>query len=166
MLKRLKTELHANTSSVDTNLGGGDHGYLGLILTDVEYARITPTPQPFVPLNFPGPLVIDPTHTALQQVQAWETHNEAIKLYRECKNVEKALLRHIQIAVEEKFIEFMVDDDTGLIEDDVPTVLEYLFTTYRKVTTKEVKEKEHECLNMSFNPANPMITIFCPIEQL
>ena len=37
---------------------------------------------------------------------------------------------------------------------------------YRKVTAKEVKEKEHECLNISFNPADPMITIFCPIKQL
>ena len=60
----------------------------------------------------------------------------------------------------------MVDDDTCLIEEDVPTVLEYLFTMYEKVTAKEVKEKEHECLNISFNPADPMITIFCPIEQL
>ena len=159
-LKRLKTELRANASSVDTDLGGGDHGYLGLVLTDVEYARIMPTPQPFVPLNFPGLLVIHSAHIAMQQVQARETHNEVITLYRECKNLEKALLRHIQTAVEEKFVEFMVDNDTGIIEEDVPTVLEYLFTTYGKVTAEEVKKKEHECLNISFNPANPMITIF------
>ena len=67
-LKRLKTELRANVSSIDTDLGGGDHGYLGLVLTDVEYARITPTPQPFVPLNFSGPLVMNPAHTGMQQV--------------------------------------------------------------------------------------------------
>ena len=95
-----------------------------------------------------------------------ETHNEVITLYRKCKNVEKALLHHIQTAVEGNPIDFMVNDDTSLIEEDVPTVLEYLFTTYEKVTAKEVKEKEHECLNISFNPADPMITIFCPIEQL
>ena len=67
-LKRLKIELRANASSVDTDLGGGDHGYPGLVLTDVEYARITTTPQPFVPLNFPGPLVINPVHTVIRQV--------------------------------------------------------------------------------------------------
>ena len=33
-LKRLQTELRANASSVETDLGGGDHGYLGLVLTD------------------------------------------------------------------------------------------------------------------------------------
>ena len=42
-LKRLKNELRANASSVDRDLGGGDHGYLGLVLSDEEYARVAPT---------------------------------------------------------------------------------------------------------------------------
>ena len=67
-LKRLKTELRAKTSSIDINLDVGDHGYLGLILTDVAYARITATSQSFISPNFPGPLVIAPTLTALQQI--------------------------------------------------------------------------------------------------
>ena len=44
-LKRLKTEVRANASSVDTDLGGGDHGYFGLVLSDAEYARISPHPE-------------------------------------------------------------------------------------------------------------------------
>ena len=87
-LKRLKTELRANASGVDTDLGGGDHGYLGLVLRGVKYAHITPT-NSFIPRNFPGLLVIDPAQTAAQQVQALDTHNEAIALFRECKNTKK-----------------------------------------------------------------------------
>ena len=165
-LKRLKTELRANASSVDTDLGGGDHGYLGLVLSDVEYARIQPTPAAFVAPNFPGALVIDPASSAVQAVQARESHAEDIALYRECKNVEKALLRHIQTAIENKYIEYMVDDDTGLIEEDIPTVLDYLSTTYGKVTSVEIKEQENEVLNINFSPADPLITLFRPIEQL
>ena len=67
-LKCLKTELRVNGSSVDTDLGGGDHGYLGLILTNVEYARIILTPTPFVAPNFPGVLTIDPAATAIEVV--------------------------------------------------------------------------------------------------
>ena len=40
IIKRLKLELQANGSSVETDLGGGHHGYLGLICTDEEYATI------------------------------------------------------------------------------------------------------------------------------
>ena len=35
-LKWLKTKLRANSSSVEIDIGGGDHGYLGLLLTDIE----------------------------------------------------------------------------------------------------------------------------------
>ena len=41
--KRLKLELQANASSVETNLGGGNHSYLGLVLTDTKYTTIPHT---------------------------------------------------------------------------------------------------------------------------
>ena len=43
-LKRLKQELRANASSVETDLGGGDHGYLGLVLTEQEYQAVSNDP--------------------------------------------------------------------------------------------------------------------------
>ena len=42
-LKRLKLELQSNASSVETNLEGGNHSYLGLILIDEEYTLIPRT---------------------------------------------------------------------------------------------------------------------------
>ena len=86
--------------------------------------------------------------------------------YRECKNIETSLLRHIQTAVGEKQIEFMVDDDKDLIEDDAPEVLDHFFTAFGNVTAEEVKKLENSCQNISHNPANRMITIFHPIKQL
>ena len=46
-----------------------------------------------------------------------------MRLYRECKIVERALLRHTQNALEIKYIEPLLIEDMGLIEDDLPTVL-------------------------------------------
>ena len=95
-LKRIKTELRANASSVDCDLGGGDHGYLGLVLTNAEYLNVPGVHgTQFVPPVYPGPLVIPPTANAVQAVQAQETHKEQISAYRECNNVEKALLKHL-----------------------------------------------------------------------
>ena len=58
-LKRLKNELRTNASSVDTDLGGGDHGYLRLVLTDAEYARVAPKNSIYCPrfsrhINYPS----------------------------------------------------------------------------------------------------------------
>ena len=62
----------------------------------------------------------------------------------ECKNVEKALMRHIQDAIEEKYLESLVDEYTNLISGDIPIVLEYLFYNYSKVRSDEVAQKEAE----------------------
>ena len=164
-LKRLKNELRANASSIDSDLGGGDHGYLGLILTDEEYARICPE-TPFIPPQFPGQLSIPRGTDTIDAINLREAHKRDMHLYRECKDVERALLKHITVAVEPKYIDFLKNEHTDLIEDDIPTVLEYLFSNYGRVPTRQVKEKEQDVLNTPFVPSDPMITIFRPIEQL
>ena len=93
-IKRLKLELQANASSVEIDLGGGNHSYLGLILTDTEYALI-PNTQPFVAPNYPPLLLIPATSTQIQALELKEQHEERKKLYLEYKNIEKALLRNI-----------------------------------------------------------------------
>ena len=42
-LKTLKDQLKANAASVPTTLGGGNHGFLGLILSPATYATISLT---------------------------------------------------------------------------------------------------------------------------
>ena len=71
-LKRLKQELRANTSSVKSDLGGGDHGYLGLVLTNAEYATITATP--FVPPTYPATLKITTGTDQVKALNLWEIH--------------------------------------------------------------------------------------------
>ena len=100
---------------------------------DVEYARILPTPTPFQAPNFPLALTIDVLEIAVQAVEAQKTYDEQIRMYREHKNVKKFLLRYIHTVLDDKYIEHLVDYDTGLIEDNIPTVLNSLFTNYRKV---------------------------------
>ena len=75
-------------------------------------------------------------------------------------------LRHIQGALKEKYVDHLIAEVTGLIEQDITTVLEYLIRNYGKVQSDEVKQMEVEVLNISFNPANPMVTLFYHVEQL
>ena len=70
-LHHLKNELKANASSVPTTLGGGNRGYLGMILTPAKYRRITPT-NPFARPPNPGVLVPNLVGTA-NKYQAQKT---------------------------------------------------------------------------------------------
>ena len=87
-LKRLNTELRANASSIDSDLGGGDHGYLGLVLTAPEYTAVYPTA--FTAPNFLARLTLPATATAVDATIAREERQDQIREYRECTEVEKA----------------------------------------------------------------------------
>ena len=61
-LKTLKDQLKANATSVTSDLGGGNHGHLGLVLDTLEYNNVSPVPYDR-PLH-PGNLTILPgTHS-------------------------------------------------------------------------------------------------------
>ena len=135
------------------------------MLTDAEYATINNT-QPFVAPAYPGPLAIPSTATAIEALQLRDQHAEEKRLFLECKNVEKALQRHVQDSMEEKYTASLVDEFTNLITDDIPTVLEYLFYNYGKVSSEEVSEKEAEIMAITWNPSDPIILITRPLEQL
>ena len=84
-LKRLKQELWENTSSVESDLGRGDHRYLGLVLTDAEYATVTATP--FVPPTYPATLTIPMGTDQVQALNLWQINKYAKHAYYECQNV-------------------------------------------------------------------------------
>ena len=67
---------------------------------------------------------------------------------------------------EEKYTAALVDEFTNLITDNIPTVLEYLFYNYGKVSSEEVSEKEAEIMAITWNPSDPIILITRPLEQL
>ena len=70
-----------------------------------------------------------------------EQYHQTKRVYYECKNIEKALLHHIQDSIEDCYLETMVNEDTALLPKDMLTVLQYLFDNYWVVPTDEVREK-------------------------
>ena len=80
--------------------------------------------------------------------------------------MEKAVLRHIQDAVEDKYIESLVDEYTNLLIGDVPLILDYLFYNYGKVRSEEVTQKDNEVMTMTWQPTDPIVLLTRPIEQL
>ena len=94
-----KNELCANTISVSSNLGGGNHGYLGLILDNVEYQYVSGGVEFNVPLYLSF-INVGAIASAVEAVHLREQHHELVRKYIDCHNIEKALLCHIQQALD------------------------------------------------------------------
>lgn len=100
------------------------------------------------------------------QHKSWHSKGEAKHKYYKCQNVKKALQQHIQDAIEDKYLEHLINKETQLIHKDIPDILDYLMDNYGCVCSEEVKEQEEEICKMSFHTADPMITLFGPVKKL
>ena len=67
---------------------------------------------------------------------------ERRRLNLECKNLKKALLHYIQDAIEEKYIATLIDEYTNPLNNNVVSVIQYLFYNYRNIRSKEVWKKK------------------------
>ena len=72
----------------------------------------------------------------------------------------------MQDAIEEKYLESLVDEHTNLLTGDVPEILKYLFYNYGKVRSEEVAQKEAEVMSMTWQPTDPMVLLTRPLEHL
>ena len=70
VLKKIKNEIKCNAASVYSELGGGDHGHLGLVCTDPEYAHVSQVP--YVRATMPAPLNILAGTTAHESLRLRE----------------------------------------------------------------------------------------------
>ena len=75
-------------------------------------------------------------------------------------------MRYIQDAIEEKYLESLVDEYTNLISGDIPAVLEYLFRNYSKVRSDKVSQKESEVISLTWQPSDLIVLLTRPLEQL
>ena len=81
-LKRNEKLLIENASSIQSTLGGGNHGYLGLILKPAKYQTVTG--QQFNPHPNPGALPVIPAGATQHQIlSANAQHKESLRIWRE-----------------------------------------------------------------------------------
>ena len=87
-----EAELKANARSVYSDLGGGRHGHLFLVLTPEQFNSTSSTP--FVRPEHPGSLNLPPNATQAIIRELKDISNEKLRLFKEVNAVE-ATLKHI-----------------------------------------------------------------------
>ena len=120
----------------------------------------------FIAPVYPPALNTGATATAVEFVHILEQRHELARKCKECYNIEKALLCHVQQVLDGIYIKTFIDYDTDFLSTDISVILEHLLTYHRKVSGEEVKLKEAKMLRTQFMPSDPFVTIWNPIEKL
>ena len=163
-LKELKNELKSNASSVTTDLGGGANGHLGLVLTPAEYNAVSATA--YNRPTHPGNLNIAAGTAQHEATRLRNEHKEAVRLFRETIDVEKALIKQVVAALEPKYLKSLRNANSNAITRPLHEVLDYLFTKYGVVNADTLMDIEDKVKTMEYSLSDPLIVMFNEIEEL
>ena len=163
-LKTIKDQLKANAGAVNSDLGGGEHGHLGLVLQPEEYARVSNTP--YVRPEHPGELNIPLGTPQHESHRLRAEHKEAFRIFRETTDVEKALRHQITAAIPREYLDALRNREANAITISIPDILDYLFLNYGTVEQEEVTREEQLVRNIKYAPPTPLVVLFNKIEDL
>ena len=139
-LKIIKDEIKANASSIHSDLGGGAHGHLGLVLDPVEYALISLVDyvRPLHP-----PLLNIPVGTTQHESNRLRDDNkESVRLFREMIALEKYLLKLLSQAIPAPYMKTFRSRTSNAINVSISTILQTLFQTYGLIPEEELLQEE------------------------
>jgi hypothetical protein len=109
--------LQANLRAIDTHLGAGTLGHLGLSISDASYAMISPTtdagPTLWTSPQAPGRAPANTDGTAAQVSAARHIWEEDVQTYRTCTSVQQALKKQIINVFEPMYLEILNDNMVG-----------------------------------------------------
>ena len=118
---KIRNEIKANTKAVYSNIGGGAHVHLGLLLTEVQYSLIYPTT--FVYPTHPGPLIIPDGTTDHAKSNIRIEHTEEVRLLCEVTGVKQDLFQQIVGTFESDYLADIRNRTTNYINNTVAGVI-------------------------------------------
>jgi hypothetical protein len=151
--------LPANARAIDTHLGGGDLGHLGIIVSVTAYTIVVPL-HPWANPTAPGrrPEAIAAGVPA-QISAARHLWGENVHTFRTNNTVEQALKKRIITVFEPMYLDILNDDMVGFAYISAREMLDHLFLTYGSITAVDL---EHHFENMcnAWDPQHPVETLF------
>ena len=162
-LETLNDKLKANVASIPTTLGGGNHGYLGLILLPAAYATITATQ--FVEPIYPGqhPNVPAGTSTANTSTIVCR-HTEDLRQWHEFKNVNTALKKQLLSTLDNIYFRALKDHHVGYMNQSIRSMLQHLFDNYGNITPLELEDNDTK-MRATWDPNSPFDCLIKEVED-
>lgn len=172
-IAKLLRQVKRNAQRVITTLGGGQLGYLALVISPTDYNSIPnsavfrrPTdPGTFNPLPL-GPILrgavpLSAADIATQKI----AFDEELRRYNECQAVETALRNQIIAAIEPEYVQPIRNIHTDMINDTIPMIFGFLRDTYGNLSPSQLKARERVIDDMIYNPSLTIDSVFNKIQD-
>jgi hypothetical protein len=164
----IRKSLQSNSRAIDTHLGGGTLGHLGLIVSDASYAMIAPAtdagPTLWISPQAPGRAPSNTDGTAAQISAARHIWEEDIQTYPTYTSVQQDLKKQIISVFEPIYLDVLNDNMVGFANISARDILDHLFSTYGSITAVDL-EINFEHMRRAWDPQQPVESLFKHIQD-
>ena len=144
-------------------MGGGNHGYLSLILSPAAYTTIAA--NQFIEPVYPGQHPNVPAGTnAANTSTIVRRHTEDLRQWHEFKNINTALKNQLLSALDDIYVHTLKDRHVGYMNQSIRTILTHLFDNYGNITPLKVKDNDTK-MRATWDPNSPFDCLIKQIED-
>ena len=162
-IQKLKKEIYANAVSIYSELGGGDHGHLALLLTLDAYHTLTR--KTYNVPEHPGALAVHArTADAATITENNRQHAALLASHTLHRLVSNALKKQLIQAVEHRYLALLEDPEFGFSDVSCRAILIHLIETYGKITIDDVTNNRDSLL-APWNPDDPIEDLWLRIHE-
>jgi hypothetical protein len=162
-LTKLKKEIYANAVGTTSELGGGQNGYLGMVMPHVEYMA-EPNTEAFVKPNKPVAPIPNSIKTTEEVLYDREMYKEALAEYKQHRAMGIELKEQLITAIEYRYLKPLEVGKTGLASVTISDMLAYLTDTYDEITLEDITTNM-EKLGAPWNPEEPILDLWERIKE-
>ena len=163
--QQLKQELYANAMSQNSPNGGGQHGYLGLVLPPNEYIIISNGNVPYItPVAPPINPVIPPDATSVIINEANRQNRYHQKLYDKNNDMSKALVRLIVDAVEPVYLNRLKHKTFGYANVTPLKMITHLQEQFSEITDVDMAANVAR-MEKAWDITIPLEAIFTQLDE-
>ena len=164
-LQHLRSQLSANAASIDSTLGNGQLGLLGLTITAAKYLLLSNGEA----WTLPDKPDINPTidivnSTAIQISETNRQHKILQDQWKEVNACDKALKKQLVEAVDNLYLRGLADDTLGYAQVTTLEMITNLVDKYTTITPAILAEN-YMAMRAEYNPDTPMEHLFKQIED-
>lgn len=155
--------LKANAASIPSDLGGGAHGLLGLLLTDAVYQTITGVLFTR-PVN-PGTTATIPARSTGKITRRLERdHKESLRVYREVERTDQALKQQLLASFDDMHLKAQRNAHVGYSNSTTMDLVTHLYNSYGNITQIDLSENESR-MKAPYDITTPIENLFAQIDE-
>ena len=152
-----------NVISIPCNRGGGQHGWLGMLIDAGLFNLITgwpwnpPVQQPPLPTFAPGATAAEIKQTELQHRYYTDEYNTGQLVDAACRKI-------LLDCFDPQYLKALKHSVTGFNNVTSRTILQYLFAAYGRITSSEITANQNKFME-AYDASQPIATLFDRIEE-